>query len=265
MGRSRATGFWLVCTLLCAWVVSSGCRREARRTPPAQPSPAAAAHRDILGIKKRQGKILYSQHDEELIIRDFFQDRRDGVFLDVGCAWPEKDSNTYFLETKLGWSGIGVDALPEFAPAWARERPRSRFFNYIATDHSGDFQTFYRAPNIPGISSVKPRETYSRHKVKYEEIRVPTITLTKLLDDNHVARIDLLSMDVEGAELLALSGFDIDRFRPELVCIEYFNVGEEKLRGYFTAHGYERLDRYLPYDGANEYFTPKAAEPRPAG
>jgi hypothetical protein len=110
-----------------------------------------------------------------------------------------------------------------------------------------------------------PRETYSRHKVKYETIRIPTITLTKLLDDNHVARIDLLSMDIEGAELLALSGFDIDRFHPELVCVEYFNVGEEKLRAYFTAHGYVRIDRYLEFDKANEYFTPKAADPEPAG
>ena len=40
------------------------------------------ARRDILGTEK----TLYSQHDEELIIRDFFQDRREGFFLDVGCA-----------------------------------------------------------------------------------------------------------------------------------------------------------------------------------
>ena len=35
-------------------------------------------HRDILGTEKK----LYSQFDEELIIRDFFQDRRGGVFPD---------------------------------------------------------------------------------------------------------------------------------------------------------------------------------------
>lgn len=267
MRRPRVPTSGIARALLCASMACCGRGREAPARPPApvQSSAAAPGHRDILGIKLRQGKILYSQHNEELIIRDFFQDRRDGVFLDVGCASPQKDSNTYFLESKLGWSGIGVDALPEFAAEWAKERPRSRFFNYIASDRSGAFQTFYRAPKVPGISSIVPRETYSRHKVKYEEIRIPTITLTKLLDDNHLTRIDLLSMDIEGAELLALSGFDIDRFRPGLVCIEYFNVGEEKLRAYFTAHGYERIDRYLEFDKANEYFTPRIADPRPAG
>ena len=68
-----------------------------------------APHRDILGTEKK----LYSQFDEELIIRDFFQDRRGGFFLDVGAADPDVNNTTYYLEKNLGWSGIGVDALPD--------------------------------------------------------------------------------------------------------------------------------------------------------
>lgn len=41
---------------------------------------AAGAPADIL----EKGQKLYSQHDEELIIRHFFDDRRDGFFVDVG-------------------------------------------------------------------------------------------------------------------------------------------------------------------------------------
>ena len=50
---------------------------------------ALPGRKGILAEEKR-----YSLFDEELIIRDFFQDRRDGVFLDVGCAWPIGASNT---------------------------------------------------------------------------------------------------------------------------------------------------------------------------
>ena len=60
--------------------------------------------RDIVGTEKS----LYSQSQEEVIVRDFFQDRRDGVFLDVGCASPVTNSNTYYLEHHLGWTGIGI-------------------------------------------------------------------------------------------------------------------------------------------------------------
>jgi len=58
-------------------------------------------------------KKLYSQFNEELIIRDFFQDRKNGVFLDVGCSKPIENSTTYYLDKHLGWSGIGIGASPE--------------------------------------------------------------------------------------------------------------------------------------------------------
>ena len=57
-----------------------------------------------------EGRKLYSQNDEELIIRDFFQDRRGGFFVDVGCYDWKDLSTTYYLEKHLGWSGIGIDA-----------------------------------------------------------------------------------------------------------------------------------------------------------
>ena len=243
---------------LCVCLALSGCGQQPRAGAASDGKPREApARRDILVKKLAQKKKLYSQHNEELIIRDFFQDRREGFFLDVGCAWPTKDSNTYFLERELGWSGIGVDALPDYANGWQRERPSSRFFNYLVTDHPGPPEKFFRS-ELPGISSIAPRKTFSGREVQYTEIRVPTTTLTKLLEGNRVARIDLLSIDIEGAELQALAGFDIDRFRPELVCIEWFHVGREKVMAYFAAHGYERIERYLKYDEANDYFTPKA-------
>ena len=57
--------------------------------PPATSQPIVA----WAGIDL-SGKALYSQHNEELITRDFFQDRRDEFFLDVGCFTPVIHSNT---------------------------------------------------------------------------------------------------------------------------------------------------------------------------
>ena len=218
------------------------------------PAQGAAPRRDIVHTERKQ----YSQHDEEVIIRDFFQDSREGFFVDVGCAWPKKDSNTYYLEAELGWSGIGIDALPEYAQPWRNKRRNSKFFNYAVTDHSGTFETFYRS-ELPGISALKPRQVFGGREVKSEAIRVPTMTLTKLLDDNGVTKIDLLSMDIERAEPLALAGFDIERFKPRLACIEIHGEVEQQVLEYFAAHGYERLERYRAYDGVNAYFTPKVA------
>jgi FkbM family methyltransferase len=237
------------------------CRRQpeavATASPPAAApvsTRAAAASSEILA-----GKPLYSQHNEELIARDFFRDRRGGVFLDVGCASPVQDSNTYYLEKHLGWSGIAVDALPEFAQPWERKRPRSRFFNFYVSDHADTVEPFYRSA-LRGVSSGrKDQKGPGGKEVPLEEIQVPTTTLDKLLDANGVTRLDFLSMDIEGHEPEALAGFDIKRFRPALACVETKPANREKIAAYFSANGYERLDRYLAHDTVNWYFAPKTS------
>jgi hypothetical protein len=185
---------------------------------------ASAQERAAAGETLLASNPLYSQGKEEVIVRDFFRDRTNGFFLDVGAAGPIERSNTYYLEHHLGWTGIAVDALPEYGPSWEEQRPRSRFYGYPVTG--------------------------------------PTSSIDSLLEKNGVSRIDFLSMDVEGAELIALAGFDIDRFRPELVCIEAKPVNRTATHEYFAAHGYEPIEKYFEHDHANLYFTPKATAAR---
>ena len=83
--------------------------------------------RALAGEIVEREKKIYSLGNEEIIIRDFFDDRRNGVFLDVGAFHYAMVSNTYYLEEHLGWSGIGVDALAEFALGYIENRPRTRF------------------------------------------------------------------------------------------------------------------------------------------
>jgi len=206
-------------------------------------------------------KVLYSHGNEELVARDFFKDRHNGFYLDVGCWHPIQDNNTYYLEEHLGWTGIGVDALPEMERKWKRNRPRSTFVNYIVTDHAGTREPFYRV-KFTDISAVqKPRLDPGGRPVESEEIQVPTITLTKLLDDRGVKKVDYLSMDIEGAEVQALAGFDIERFKPDLVCIEAKVKNREPILKYFADHGYVQLEKYLEHDQVNYYFTPKGPTP----
>jgi hypothetical protein len=68
--------------------------------------------------------------------------------------------------------------------------------------------------------------------------------------------IDFLSMDIEGAEPRALAGFGIQKYKPRLVCIESSPDVRDAIMQYFTTHGYERIDEYLPYDSVNWYFRP---------
>ena len=93
-----------------------------------------------------------SQFYEEWFIRDFFQDKRGGVFLDVGANHYKRDSSTYFLETQLGWSGIAVEPQTRFAPDYAKHRPRTRFIPMFASDVS-DARVKFFVPSDDRVAS----------------------------------------------------------------------------------------------------------------
>ena len=50
---------------------------------------------------------------------------------------------------------------------------------------------------------------------------------------------------------------DIERFRPQLVCIEAHHLRSRKrIPEYFAAHGYVRIEAYRAHDDVNDYYTP---------
>lgn len=210
------------------------------------PVAADAPTVDILWTETKR----YSYGSEELIIRDFFQDRRGGFFVDVGCAWPIKNSNTYYLEKHLGWKGIGIDGLPDFADNWARRRPNSTFLNFLVSDHSDTEERFYKVP-VWGLSTAEAEVAATMPLV--DEIEVPSITLDDLLERFGVTKVDFVSIDVEGHQAKVLAGFDVQRWKPELVCIE--DDGELSIP-WFKERGYAPIERYRARDIVNWYFAP---------
>lgn len=201
------------------------------------------------------GKNLYSQDNEELIIRDFFSDREGGVFVDVGANDYRINSTTFYLEEHLGWGGIAVDALPRFASDYSKYRPNTQFFSFFVSNRSEDKAKFFVNKSNDRVSSHSNSFSES-HGGELEEREVATITLNDLLAGLGVERIDLLSMDIELAEPAALAGFDIQRYQPSLVCIEAHEAVRKEILEYFEVNDYKIVEKYLPFDDRNLYFTP---------
>jgi hypothetical protein len=82
------------------------------------------------------------------------------------------------------------------------------------------------------------------------------VTLTQVLDRAKITAIDYLSMDIEREEPRALAGFDIDRFKPQLVCIEAHVPVRQQIINYFAANGYVVVGKYWSVDAMNLYFMP---------
>jgi len=237
----------LVLALVLVVSASACARQPAPNGPNVEP--------EAEGLKAKYGPAKNSYGPEEWIVRDFFQDKRDGVFLDVGANHYKSTSNTYYLEQQLNWSGIAIDALPEFAADYQKFRPRTRFFAFFVADKSNERARMYVLEKNKQIGSGD-KAFAEQHGDKAKEIEVPTITLNDLLDSEKVSRIDFLSLDIELYEPQALAGFDVDRFHPQLVCVEAHPQVRQQIIDYFAKHHYVVVGKYLRADPNNLYFTP---------
>ena len=240
--RRRVAALLVVCGL-------SACARP-EPAPADNPLPRGARY-----LEAAYGPSRYSQFAEEWIVRDFFQDRRGGTFVDVGANHYRDSSTTYYLEQHLGWSGLAIEPLAEFAADYKAHRPATVFLPFFVSDVSDARAKMYVLDAHTVVSSSDKAFTERTGK-NPREIEVPTITLNDLLQKQGMEKIDFLSMDIELSEPKALAGFDVERYRPELVCIEAHSEVRQQILDYFARHGYVIVGKYLPADEHNLYFMP---------
>jgi FkbM family methyltransferase len=217
----------------------------------------ADAMDEALPLQEQYGPNRFSRNREEWIARDALGDRRDGVFLDVGANHYRDESNTYYLESVLGWSGIAVEPQVEFGADYAAHRPRTKFVAMFASDVEGDQAALFVPVNQPQKLYASGDGTFvgrAGHDIK--QMTVPTTTLNALLREAAIEKVDFVSMDIELAEPKALAGFDIERYRPDLVCIEALPTVRQAILDYFQRHGYVVIAKYLRADTQNLYFRP---------
>lgn len=241
------------------WLISEARVQQRLRTAP---PPFASADDERLDAQLRQqyGPTHSSLGVEEWIVRDFFHDRRGGVFADVGAWHWQIGSNTYFLEHNLGWTGLAVDASPAFADGWRQFRPGSRFVLAFVDDTDGELREFHEGANsLTSSGDRSVPEQFGGGDVG--TTRVSTARLDTLLERADIQRIDFLNMDIELSEPAALTGFSIARYGPALVCIEAHMPVRQAILNYFARAGYVVVGKYLRYDTSNLYFAPSGDTP----
>jgi len=213
------------------------------------------SERELAPFRERYGPHHQSEDGEEWFIRDFFGDRRGGVFVDVGANHPKHYSKTWYLETQLGWSGVAVEPLKEFEVAFKVERPHTRFRAFFVSDTSDAAAKLYVISGNTLVSSSEPGFTNAFGKADRAET-VPTITLNDLLTREGIDSPDFMNIDIELHEPAALRGFDLGRFKPALVCIEALELTRQYILDYFARNGYVLVGKYLRADQENLYFMP---------
>jgi FkbM family methyltransferase len=147
-----------------------------------------------------------------------------GTFVEAGAHDGFTQSNSYYLERFRGWSGLLVEPIPELHALCERRRPHSHVVHSALVSperdgdpveiHFGDLMSTVTAgpSHAAGGLTLTGRAPYS--------VEVPGRTLSRLIDEAALAHIDLLVLDLEGAELEALAGLDFERHAPGHMMIE---------------------------------------------
>ena len=204
-------------------------------------------------LAQKYGPARSSEGPEEWILKDFFKDRRGGVFVEVGANHHERASNTYYLETALGWSGVAVEPQVKFAAGYRDHRPRTTFVPLFISDVSNQQATLYVTGNDSVASSVKQ---FTEQWGEVTPTTATTSTLDDVLDRLKIGHVDFLSMDIELAEPQALAGFSISRFTPRLVAVEAHPPVRQQILDYFSRNQYVLVGRYWRADAHNFWFAP---------
>lgn len=156
-----------------------------------------------------------------------------GFFVEAGAYDGFAQSNTYYLEKFRGWRGILVEPLPELCARCRRERSHSVVVNaaLVGPDHPHpDIEVRFAGLMSVSAGAFGDAESCRRHLeaglrqkgvAGTYAVLVPARTLGAIIADQAGDRtVDLLSLDVEGAELAALSGLDLAGHAPRFICVE---------------------------------------------
>jgi len=159
-------------------------------------------------------------HQDLILDEQVFKNKTNGFFVEVGALDGFGASNTWFFEMERNWSGLLIEPNPiEFEKRHQHPRPKSVFENCAISDIEKDINflsiegpcnvlsgiiEFYNPQHLDRIN--KELEMYKNYPQGHdlysrkEEIPMKAVRLETLFDKHGIKKIDLLSIDVEGAE-----------------------------------------------------------------
>lgn len=202
-----------------------------------------------------------AQMKQDLILdQQYFKEKRNGTFVEVGALDGLGGSNTYFFEKERGWTGILVEPNPiEFRKLEKLDRPNSIKENCAVFNEERDVDflsiegpcnvlsgilEFYNPKHLERINrELKMYENYPEgHEYfsRKEVVKIPALRLQTILEKNNITHVDLLSIDVEGAELQVLESIDYDKTSIDCILLEN-NYGIEKEHQFLLTKGFKPL------------------------
>ena len=197
---------------------------------------------------------------DKILDEQIFKGKTNGFFVEVGALDGYGASNTYFFEKERNWSGIIIEPNPiEFNKMLNVDRLLSKKENCAISDSEMDINflsiegpcnvlsgimEFYNPQHLDRIN--RELTMYSSYPVGHELysnkelIKMKAVKLQTLFDKHLVTEVDLISIDVEGAEMQVLNSINFNNMNIKCFIIEN-NYGLDKETKFLLNKGYKLL------------------------
>ena len=166
---------------------------------------------------KIKPRLAYSHWGVDLIITKLLNSKNNGIYIDVGCHHPFLNNHTYLLY-KSGWKGINIDIDYSSIDMFNFFRKNDENIQIAITDHIGEVDLFFH--HNRAAKNTISREFGSNAK---EIKKINSNTLDNIIENSKFkdSKIDFVSIDVEGNEINVLKGFNLKKYKPKLIMLEF--------------------------------------------
>jgi len=163
---------------------------------------------------------------------------KDSVCIDIGCH--KGEILELILKQSPNGGHYGFEPIPLFFEKLKEKyNNKNNILPYALSDTEGE-TTFQYVKNAPAYSGLKKRD-YAINNPEIEEIKVEIKTLDSIIPDN--IKIDLIKIDVEGAEYGVLKGSKriLEEYKPFVIfefglgASNYYNTEPDEIFNFLNS------------------------------
>jgi FkbM family methyltransferase len=218
-------------------------------------------------------QIYYSQFNQDKIINVLLENKKEGVFIDIGAYDGITYSNSYFFETTKNWTGICFEPNPIVFKELSKVRNSTlvnggvsvknstliykRFSGNQELEMLSGFSDFFNEEQLLRIE----KELKNQQDSSSETILVQTYALNDILKEKQISKIDYCSIDTEGGEFEILKTINFEENYFSTLSIED-NCDPKEVISYMKSKGFYFLfiwkcDLFFVNNKINLSFTSK--------
>jgi FkbM family methyltransferase len=212
----------------------------------------------------------FGQYGQDIALEGFINllpKKLKYTFVEIGAHDGITFSNSKFLESKEGWSGICIEANPSVYERLVKNRPNSKCLNVAVSDVDGEAKFLLNTGHTEMLSglvtdySKKHMKRIDRELARYggtsNTLVIPSLRLETIILEHQLFEIDVLMIDVEGAEFSILKAIDFNRVIVNSILVER-NYSSRPIYQFLNQHGYSRL---VSLGGDDLYFRNECLRP----